>query len=255
MDQFESAWMVARTPLAREGLGITAAAILDTLKSRGDPDTAAFLQGFFKTGPGQYGEGDVFLGVRVPLTRKLARQYRDTSLPQIAKLLTSKYHEARLLALLTLVHQFRHGDPPTQKRIYQIYLSHLRWINNWDLVDGSAGYIVGGYLVNRSRTPLLRLARSPNLWRRRVSIMATLHFIQQGDFDDTLRLADMLLHDEHDLIHKAVGWMLREVGNRDRETEIIFLDARYNTMPRTMLRYAIEKFPERLRRSYLKGTR
>jgi 3-methyladenine DNA glycosylase AlkD len=233
----------------------TAAHILRHLKQLGDPEDARFLQGFFKTGPGQYGEGDVFLGVRVPVTRKLARQYRDTSLAQVTKLLTSKYHEARLLALLTMVYQFRNGDSGTQKRTYDVYRSHLRWINNWDLIDGSAGYIVGGYLVNRSRTPLVRLARSPNLWRRRVAIMATLHFIQQGDFDDTLKLADMLLHDEHDLIHKAVGWMLREVGNRDRAIEVAFLDSRYPTMPRTMLRYAIEKFPERLRQGYLKGTR
>lgn len=237
------------------GATATSAAVLRHLKQLGDREDARFLQGFFKTGPGEYGEGDVFLGIRVPVTRRLARQYRDTPLPQVAKLLTSKYHEARLLALLMLVHQFRQADPPTQKRIYEVYRSHLRWINNWDLVDGSASYIVGGYLANRSRTPLVQLARSPNLWRRRVAVMATLHFIQHGEFDDTLKLADVLLHDEHDLIHKAVGWMLREVGNRDRQTETMFLDTRYHTMPRTMLRYAIEKFPDRLRKSYLEGTR
>ena len=233
----------------------TAAAIVRDLKAHADPEDAAFLQRFFKTGPGEYGEGDVFLGIRVPQTRRLAKTHRATTATQLGKLLESRYHEARLLALLIMVDQFRRGDRPERRAMYDLYRSRLASVNNWDLVDSSAEHIVGGFLVDRSRKPLYALARSPNVWRRRVAIMATFHFIRQHDFADTLALADVLLRDDHDLIHKAVGWMLREVGNRDRATEIAFLDARYERMPRTMLRYAIERFPEKTRRAYLNGTR
>ena len=234
--------MSATAPSSR-----SAAAIVRDLKGHADPEDAAFLQRFFKTGPGEYGEGDVFLGIRVPQTRRLAKAYRDTSPTQLGKLLESRYHEARLLALLIMVDRFRRGDRAERREMYDLYRSHLGSVNNWDLVDSSAEHIVGGYLVDRSRKPLFVLARSPNVWRRRVAIMATFHFIRQHDFTDTLALADALLTDDHDLIHKAVGWMLREVGNRDRGTEVAFLDAHYERMPRTMLRYAIERFPERLR--------
>jgi 3-methyladenine DNA glycosylase AlkD len=232
----------------------SAAAITRALRRQADPEAARFLQGFFKTGPGEYGEGDVFLGIRVPATRKLVAQYRDSDLTEIGTLLESRFHEARLLALLILVSRFQRGDARTQRDVYERYRSHLRWINNWDLVDGSAEHIVGGHLLNRSRRPLYQLARSPNVWRRRIAIMATFHFIRQGEFGETLDLADVLLDDEHDLIHKAVGWMLREVGNRDQKAEKVFLKSRYRTMPRTMLRYAVERFPEAQRQAYLRGT-
>jgi len=232
----------------------SAAAITRDLRRQADPEDARFLQGFFKTGPGEYGEGDVFLGIRVPATRKLVAQYRDSDLTEIGKLLESRFHEARLLALLILVSRFQRGDARTQRDVYALYRSHLRWINNWDLVDGSAEHIVGRHLLNRSRRPLYQLARSPNVWRRRIAIMATFHFIRQDEFRETLDLADVLLDDEHDLIHKAVGWMLREVGNRDQNAEKVFLKSRYRTMPRTMLRYAVERFPEQQRQAYLRGT-
>jgi 3-methyladenine DNA glycosylase AlkD len=224
----------------------SSAAITRDLRGRADPEAARFLQGFFKTGPGEYGEGDVFLGIRVPTTRKLVARYRDSDLTEMGKLLESRFHEARLLALLVLVHRFQRGDVRIRREVYAMYRSHLRWVNNWDLVDGSAEHIVGGHLVNRSRRPLYQLAASPNVWRRRIAIIATLHFIRQGEFGETLDLAAALLDDEHDLIHKAVGWMLREVGKRSRKTEEAFLEQRYRIMPRTMLRYAIERLePDR----------
>lgn len=231
----------------------TAAAITRDLRRQGNPEDARFLQRFFKTGPGEYGAGDVFLGIRVPATRKLVVRYGDSNLAEVDKLLQSRFHEARLLALLILVRRFRRGDSATRRQVNKLYRSRLRWVNNWDLVDASAEHIMGGYLVNRSRRPLYQLARSPNLWRRRVAIMATFHFVRQGEFGETFNLADVLLADEHDLIHKAVGWMLREVGNRDRKAEETFLRHRYRSMPRTMLRYAIERFPERRRKAYLRG--
>jgi 3-methyladenine DNA glycosylase AlkD len=232
----------------------SAAAITRDLRGRADPEAARFLQGFFKTGPGEYGEGDVFLGIRVPTTRKLVARYRDSDLTEIGKLLESRFHEARLLALLVLVYRFQRGDVRIRREVYAMYRSHLRWVNNWDLVDGSAEHIVGGHLVNRSRRPLYQLAASPNVWRRRIAIIATLHFIRQGEFGETLDLAAALLDDEHDLIHKAVGWMLREVGKRSRKTEEAFLEQRYRIMPRTMLRYAIEHFPDKQRKAYLTGS-
>jgi len=232
----------------------SAAAITRDLRRQADPEDAKFLQRLFKTGPGEYGEGDVFLGIRVPTTRKFVAQYRGSDLTEIGKLLQSRFHEARLLALLILVYRFRRGDARTRRDVYALYQSHLKWVNNWDLVDGSAEHIVGGHLVNRSRRPLYQLARSPNVWRRRIAIMATFHFIRQGEFGETLDLADMLLNDEHDLIHKAAGWMLREVGKRNRKVEEAFLEQHYRTMPRTMLRYAIERFPEQRRKAYLEGS-
>ena len=179
-----------------------------------DPDKAKILQRFFKTGPGQYGEGDVFAGITVPVTRKLVRKYRDISLGDTVELLQSPVHEERLLALLILVEKCRRGDDETRKRIYGLYLKNTRFINNWDLVDLSAEHIVGAYLDGTDRAPLYRLARSKSLWERRIAILATFHDIKQGNPDHTLALADVLMSDRHDLIHKAVGWMLREVGKR-----------------------------------------
>ncbi len=209
---------------------------------------------FFKTGPGEYGEGDVFLGVRVPRVRAVARTYRSLPLNDVRRLLRSRIHEERLFALVILTHQFSKAGPAGKKRIFDLYSSHTRFVNSWDLVDGSAPHIVGAYLDRRSKQPLYRFARSRSLWERRIAIMATLHFIRRREFTETFKIARMLLADDEDLIHKAVGWMLREVGNRDVSAAQGFLAAHYAIMPRTMLRYAIEKFPERTRRRYLEGT-
>ena len=219
-----------------------------------NPKIAEHSLRFFKTGPGEYGEGDVFLGIRVPVTRKVARKFRELSLDQILKLLKSKFHEERLLALFMLVALFKKGDDIEKKNIYNAYLGHTDSINNWDLVDGSAHQIVGGYLFERDRRPLYKLVKSKSLWERRISMIATYTFIKKNDFVDTLKLSEILLPDEEDLIHKAVGWMLREVGKLDLEVEEKFLQKHYKKMPRTMLRYAIEKFEEKKRQGYLQGT-
>jgi len=207
---------------------------------------------FFKTGPGQYGEGDRFLGVSVPALRLIARKYDDLPLDSTRTLLKSPWHEERLLALLILTRQYARADRRRRSSLYRFYLRHSRWINNWDLVDLSAAQIVGTELDSVSRAPLRRLARSKSLWERRIAIVATYHYIRQRQFDDTLAIAEILLGDDHDLIHKAVGWMLREVGKRDRPTEERFLQKHGSVMPRTMLRYSIERFPLRLRRTYLR---
>ena len=218
-----------------------------------DPGDAANLARFFKTGPGEYGAGDRFLGIRVPAIRRCARAQAGLPLRSVCALLKSAYHEERLLALLIMVLQFERADMAGRRARYDCYLAHTQWINNWDLVDLSAHHIVGAWLAARRRRPLYRLARSSALWERRIAILSTFHFIRQNDFTDTLGVATILRHDSHDLIHKAVGWMLREVGNRDRPVEEAFLKRHYSAMPRTMLRYAIERFPEPLRQSYLKG--
>jgi 3-methyladenine DNA glycosylase AlkD len=223
---------------------------LRVLASAGD---AVNLAWFFKTGPGEYGAGDRFLGIRVPAIRGVARSvWRETSFDTALKLLQSPWHEERLCALLIWIEQFRHGDETARRRIYEAYIGNIPRINNWDLVDLSAGHIVGAWLAGRSRRPLETLARSRLLWKRRVAIVATSHFIACGDFGTTLRIAGMLLNDEEDLIHKATGWMLREVGKRDQAAEEAFLARHAAHMPRTMLRYAIERFPEALRLSYLR---
>jgi 3-methyladenine DNA glycosylase AlkD len=224
------------------------------LRGRADSGRAAVLQSFFKTAAGQYAEGDVFIGVTVPDLRAICRQCGPVALADAFELLRSRIHEERLLALLLLVDAFRRGTPGTRREIYDGYLASTAFINNWDLVDSSAAQIVGGWLQDRSHAPLQRLARSPSLWERRIAIIATFHGIRRGEFDETFRIAELLLGDTHDLIHKAVGWMLREVGNRDAAAERRFLKDRYARMPRTMLRYAIEKFPERERQRYLRGT-
>jgi 3-methyladenine DNA glycosylase AlkD len=233
-------------------VSVTAAQMLRALRVAAKPSRVSILQRFFRTAPGEYSEDDVFIGVTVPAVRLLVRRFRDASLEEIDTLLHSPVHEARLLALLLLIQAFRRGDDRLRQRIYRLYLSRIRFINNWDLVDSSAPQIVGAWLMDRSRAPLSRLARSRSLWQRRIAIIATQHFIRQGDLDTTFAIADMLLDDRHDLIHKAVGWMLREARNKDGDAERRFLASRHQRMPRTMLRYAIEKWPERERRAYLR---
>jgi len=206
---------------------------------------------FFKSGPGDYGAGDRFLGVTVPQLRTLAREYRDMPLRYVLKLLQSPWHEERLLALLILVRQYVAADVRTRRAIHQLYLRNTRSINNWDLVDSSAAQIVGAHLETGNRRTLRRLARSKSLWERRIAMIATYHYIKRGDFRDALAVAELLIKDEQDLIHKAAGWMLREIGKRDRRTEERFLKKHAARMPRTMLRYATEKFPPPLRRRYL----
>jgi 3-methyladenine DNA glycosylase AlkD len=223
------------------------------LESLADPCHAAILQRFFKTGPGEYGEGERFRGIRVPVLRKMARKYRHLSLAEAGRLVQSAFHEDRLLALLTLIHRYYQGEGAVRDAIHRLYLEHRRFVNNWDLVDASAPHLVGHYLRDRNTDPLTRLADSGVLWERRMAIIATFHFIKQGDHDETLRVARLLLGDPEDLIHKAVGWMLREVGKRDVTVAEAFLQAHYRQMPRTMLRYAIERFPEARRQAYLTG--
>ena len=233
---------------------LTAADIRRKLLAHAEPSRVPGVSRFFKTGVGEYGEGDIFIGVRVPALRSVCRECRGAGLHEIRALLRSPVHEERALALLLLVDGFHRQDEIGQRRAYEFYLSHTAFINNWDLVDSSAPHIVGAWLFTRSRSPLRRLARSSSLWERRIGIIATQFFIRRGDFEETFRIADLLLADRHDLIHKAVGWMLREVGNRSPKAERAWLESRYPRMPRTMLRYAIEKFPEAERRQYLAGT-
>lgn len=227
--------------------------IKNELKSRANEEKRKILQGFFKTGKGQYGEDDVFLGVTVPDSRKIAKKYSDISLRELIGVLHSKIHEERFVALLILVNKFEKGSDREKEEAVRFYLDNLKWINNWDLVDVSAYKILGSYLLDREKKILYDLAVSENLWEKRIAIISTLHFIKNKDFTDTLQISEILLKDNHDLIHKAVGWMLREVGNKSLQTEVKFLNKYYKKMPRTMLRYAIEKFPENLRLKYLKG--
>lgn len=223
------------------------------LAAMADPEQAVQLQRYFKTGPGQYGEGDHFFGIRMPQLRRLARGYVDLNLSDLAVLLQTTVHEQRMTALLILTYQFPKAEPDQQKAIFNFYMANTAWINNWDLVDVTVTHIVGAFLLTRSRRPLFRLAQSDDIWERRIAIVATLAFIRIDQFEDTLHIADQLLADPHDLIHKAVGWMVREVGKRDLAVMEAFLQSRYARMPRTMLRYAIEKLPEQRRQDYLKG--
>jgi 3-methyladenine DNA glycosylase AlkD len=223
------------------------------LRALADAKAVEGMRRFFKTGPGQYGEGDLFLGVKVPPLRKLARELQPMPLAEAGELLSSGFHEARLLALLVLVGAFEKGDDPCRQAVYDLYLASTARVNNWDLVDASAPAIVGGFLAGRDRGPLFGLAGSASLWERRIAVVATQHFIRRGDFADTLRLAGLLLGDREDLIHKAVGWMLREVGKRDQAVLEGFLAGHCRRMPRTMLRYAIERLPQERRRQYLEG--
>lgn len=232
---------------------MTAQKIQKYLRQFAGKEKARLLQGFFKTGPGQYGEGDKFLGVMVPDVRRTVKEFSDAPLVEVLKLLRSSFHEERQLALLLLVRKFEKGDDVVRKRIYTHYLKNTKYINNWDLVDLSAPKIVGPWLDRSSRSPLYRLVRSKNLWERRIAILATFPHIRKGDFVDALALSETLLDDDHDLMHKAVGWMLREVGKKDTAALEGFLRKHNARMPRTALRYAIERFPEAKRKKYLAG--
>ena len=223
------------------------------LKQLANKEKAEVLQRFFKTGPGEYGEGDVFIGVKVPDLRKVAKVFQDIATEDVIVLLESAIHEERLLALLILVRKYVKGNETAKKRIYRLYLKKTKFINNWDLVDVTAHHIVGDYLMDKNKAPLFRLAKSEDLWERRIAILASFYFIKHGKYEETLKIARILLTDSEDLIHKAVGWMLREIGKRDMILEEMFLQKHYKEMPRTMLRYAIEKFPEPKRQKYLKG--
>ncbi|MBY0370462.1 DNA alkylation repair protein [bacterium] len=233
----------------------TAKQAAQALRKHADPVKAKVLQGFFKTGPGEYGEGDVFIGVVVPNTRRVAKEFRDLPLPEIKTLLGSKVHEDRLLALVILVLQFEKSDAKGRQQIYDFYLKNTARINNWDLVDVTCAQIVGAHLFDKSRATLHRLAKSKQLWERRIAIVSTFHFIRRDDFSDCLRLCEALLEDEHDLMHKACGWMLREVGKRDSVELLGFIDRHGPRMPRTMLRYAIERLPVSRRKEILQRPR
>jgi 3-methyladenine DNA glycosylase AlkD len=227
--------------------------VAKAIKKQADPVRAEHSQGFFRTGKGQYGEGDVFLGLTVPKQRTIAKQFRDLPLSDVQTLLTDKYHEHRLTALIILVSQYERGDEKKKKTIVDMYLANLKWVNNWDLVDVTAPKILGRWLLARDKKMLYKLAKSKDLWEKRVSIVTTWMFIREGKLKDTFKLSEILLHDKHDLIHKAVGWMLREAGKKDIVQLEAFLAKHYKSMPRTMLRYSIEKFPEVRRKMYLKG--
>lgn len=232
---------------------MTAREISKIITGLADPAIAKHSQRFFKTGKGQYGEGDKFLGIRVPVLRAQAIKYKNTSLKEIQRLLKSPFHEERLFALLLLVQKFTKSNAEGRTAIFDLYLKNTRYINNWDLVDISAHHIAGVYLENKSRQILYDLSGSKILWERRIAMMATFHFIRNNQFADTLKISRLLLGDGEDLIHKAVGWMLREIGKRNPVVEKEFLKMHYQWMPRTMLRYAIEKFPQRERLRYLHG--
>jgi 3-methyladenine DNA glycosylase AlkD len=227
--------------------------LIDEFIALADAEQAAFLQGFFKTGKGQYAEGDVFLGIRVPQTRATVKAYKDMPLQEIEILLYSEFHEVRLAGFILLVEQFKKTKSADErKQIYDFYLKHAPQANNWDLVDLSCRDIVGGYLLGKEdRSILDKLAASRNLWEQRISIISTWMLIKHLEFEDTLRISEKLLPHKHDLIHKATGWMLREVGKKDKEVLIIFLEKHSATMPRTALRYAIEHFPQPERQKYM----
>jgi 3-methyladenine DNA glycosylase AlkD len=223
------------------------------IRSLADSKTAKNLSWFFKTGKGEYGEGDKFVGLKVPIQRNIAKEFKDLSYSELRNLLSSRIHEERLIALLILVDRYTGSDDREKEKIYKFYLKNRKGVNNWDLVDLSAPKIIGEHMVKKDRILLLEFANSKDLWERRIAILSTLAFIRRDDFKTTLKLADILLNDEHDLIQKGVGWMLREIGKRNLKIEEEFLKSRYKKMPRTMLRYAIEKFPESKRKKYLKG--
>lgn len=212
-------------------------------------DKVKIYQSFFKTGKGEYGEGDIFIGVTVPNTRLVARKFKDINTSQAKALLKSKIHEERLCAILILVEKFKDNE----KEVVDFYLNNIKYVNNWDLVDLSADKILGKYLLNKNRKIIYKLVKSEDLWEKRISILTTFAFIKNNEYKDTLKIAELLLNDKHDLIHKAVGWMLREVGKRNLTEEERFLRKHYKKMPRTMLRYAIEGFQEKKRKRYLLG--
>lgn len=223
------------------------------LKSYSNPAKAEHSKRFFKSGPGEYGEGDKFLGITVPNQRKVARKFKNMELNEVQKLLQNEYHEARLTAVMLLVYKIEKANEHVFEEVVQFYLKNLRYVNNWDIVDSSCHQILGRFLFNKERDLLYELAQSEDIWKKRIAIITCYYFIKRDDFKDALKIAEILLNDDHDLIHKAVGWMLREIGNRNLDAETQFLDQYFKNMPRTMLRYAIEKFDEPLRKHYLHG--
>lgn len=229
--------------------------IIEYVRNLGDPDIAVHSQRYFKTGKGEYGEGDVFIGIRVPVLRKAAKKFLETSLEEVVILLHSKYHEIRLLALLIMVYKFQKAKTSETEKsdIFNLYIENTDYINNWDLVDTSAHKIVGAWLEDKDRSLLYELVNSTNLWERRIAIISTFRFIDNGGFEDSLSLAEKLLQDKEDLIHKAVGWVLREVWKNNPELGEAFLNQHYKEMPRTMLRYVIERMPKEQRQAYLRG--
>jgi len=227
--------------------------LIKDLKKLANPEKAKLLQGFFKTGKGDYGEGDIFLGIVVPEQRKVAKRYNDLSLKEIQKLLNSKIHEYRLTSLFILIDQYqRTENKKLKKQIVNFYLKNTQNINNWDLIDLSAPKIMGDYLLEKDRKVLYKLAKSKSLWEKRIAVLSTFMFIKHNQFDDALKISEVLINDKHDLIHKAVGWMLREIGKKNQAVEEKFLKKYYKTMPRTMLRYAIERFDDKKRKFYMK---
>ena len=230
--------------------------LLQEMLERSDSSQVEGLSRFFKTGPGQYGEGDCFLGIKVPVTREVVKScWSSVGFDEIEECLASRYHEIRLAALLSLVQIFSHSkkDRARQKECVDFYLAHTDAINNWDLVDLSCYPLLGEWLLDKERSVLYDLARNgKSIWEQRIGIVSTMAFVRRGQIDDTFAISDILLHHPHDLIHKAVGWLLREAGKRDKAALVAYLEPRFRTMPRTMLRYAIEKFPEEERKAYLK---
>jgi 3-methyladenine DNA glycosylase AlkD len=227
--------------------------LIKELEELKNPEQAKNLQRFFKTGKGEYGEGDIFLGIKVPVQREIAEKYKELNLTKINELLKSKIHEHRLVGLIILVKKYKNSSEREKENLFNFYLNNTKFINNWDLVDLSAPKIVGNFLLNKDKKILYTLANSENIWNRRIAIISTFSFIQKMDFEDALAISEILLKDKHDLIQKAVGWALREIGKKDKKILEDFLKFHYKNMPRTMLRYAIEKFPEERRKSYLNG--
>lgn len=233
---------------------MTADEVRKELRVLGSPQKAIAVARFFKSGVGEYGEGEVFLGITLPEQRKVAKQFLGLPMAEVEDLLQSREHEFRMTALIIWVQQFEKSNEATQRGIYQFYLANMRWINNWDLVDVSAAAVVGGWIDGRDHGVLERLAVSESLWERRIAIIATHYFVTRGESADALQIADVLKHDSHDLIQKAVGWTLREVGKRcGQDVEAGWLAHRYQIIPRTMLRYAIEHFEPERRQAYLQG--
>ena len=232
---------------------MTAELLIESLRELADEQKAKFLQGFFKTGKGQYAEGDVFWGIKVPETRQVAKAYRVMPLVEVEKVLKNSVHEVRLCGLMILMEQFKKANQADKKIIVDFYLSNTQYINNWDLVDLSCYKILGTYLLDKPRDILYTLARSKNMWEQRIAIVSTLAFIRNGELDDTLAISEMLIDHSHDLIHKAVGWMLRELAKRDEFAMIDFVEKHYSRLSRTTLRYAIEQLPEDVRKSVLRG--
>ncbi len=224
----------------------------EELNKHENPSDAVFLQRFFKTGEGQYGAGDIFIGLRVPQTRIIAKQFNNLLLPEIEKLLESPVHEHRLAALIIMTNQSKKADQVHKKALYDLYLKRTDRINNWDLVDTSCRDVVGGYLMDKPRAPLYKLAKSKDLWERRIAIVSTWQFIRERQLNDTFAIAELLMDDTHDLIHKAVGWMLREAGKKDEHALKDFLNTHAATMPRTMLRYSIERLHPAEKQHYMK---